>query len=177
MKSLGFGLVNMSICLDARKVLGLHKAWFGNCMIYNKVHSDGLEKHSMSQAARAIGEVVAKMDCEGIMELIEWLEQIESSTPPLMNSCDLICANLEEVVDIYSTEFIEKFRPFQVSYYVEPVFGIGQVLIFPAPPGDGPLGRVAMVTLPEDEVIKLCEDELLLQFSPTILMGMNKTHA
>ncbi|XP_041020612.1 protein ECERIFERUM 26 [Juglans microcarpa x Juglans regia] len=175
-KSLRNGLLNMSICLDARKVLGLHKAFFGNCMIYNKVHLDGLEEHKLSQAARAIGEVVAKMDSEGIMDLIEWLEQNESLTPPLMNSCDLICSNLE-VVDIHSSEFIEKLRPIQVSYYVEPVFGIGQVLIFPALPGEGPLGRVAMVTLPEDEVIKLCEDELLMQFSPTILMGVNRTHA
>ncbi|GLT60914.1 hypothetical protein SLA2020_336540 [Shorea laevis] len=178
-KGLTNGLVNMSICMDTRKALGLDRGFFGTCMVYNKVHSEGLKENDLSQAAGAIGEVVAKMDSEGVMDLIEWLEVEHneiSQSPPLMNNCDLICSSLE-AVDPYSMKFVEEFEPIRVSYYVEPVFGIGQVFIFPSPAGEGPFGRVVMVTLPEDEAVKLCEDELILQFSPTIVMGVNTNHA
>lgn len=174
-KGLRNGLVNMSICTDARKALGLDRGFFGSCMVYNKVDSEGLKEQELSQAAIAVGEVVAKMDVEGVMDLIEWLQHNDSQSPPLMNN-DLICSSLE-AVDPYSIKFVEEFEPVRVSYYVEPVFGIGQVFIFPAPAGEGPFGRVVMVTLPEDEAGKLCEDELILQFSPTILMGVNKNYA
>ncbi|KAB1204565.1 V-type proton ATPase subunit c'' [Morella rubra] len=54
-KGLGNGLVNMSICLDSRKVLGLDKGFFGNCTVYNKVHSAGTDEHRLPEA-RAIGK-------------------------------------------------------------------------------------------------------------------------
>jgi hypothetical protein len=174
-KGLRNGLLSMSICMDTRKALGLDRGFFGNCMVYNKVNSEDLKEHELSQAANAVGEVVAKMDSEGVMDLIEWLDHDDSQSPPLMNN-DLICASLE-AVDPYSIKFVEEFEPIRVSYYVEPVFGIGQVFIFPAPAGEGPFGRVVMVTLLEEEAVKLCEDELILQFSPTILMGVKKNYA
>ena len=160
----------MSICLDARKVLGLDCGFFGNCMIYNKVHATkNLEENKFQQAARAIGEVVAKMDIEGIMDLIEWFENNDINSPTMMNGHDLIFASLEGV-DPYLAVFQDCFKPLRVSYYIEPVLGEGQVLIFLAPPEEGPLSRVVMVTLKVEEAIKLCEDDLISQFSPTMLM-------
>ena len=61
----------MSVCLDIRRVLGLNKGFFGNCMVYNKVYEGFQENNNLSQAAKAIGKVVARMDSEGIMDLIE----------------------------------------------------------------------------------------------------------
>lgn len=169
-KGLRNRLVDMSICVDVRKVLGLDNGFFGSCVIYNKAHAEGiLRENNFPQAARAIRNVVAKMDNEGIMDLIEWFENNDINSPILMNDHDVICANLEDV-DPYLAEFQEGFKPIHVSYYIEPVLGEGQVLILPAPPGEGPLSRVVMVTLREEEAIKLCEDDLISQFSPTILM-------
>lgn len=166
------GLVNMSICLDVRRVLGLDKGFFGNCMIYNKVQTEIFqENYSLSQAARAVGEAVAKTDSEGIMDLIEWLQCNDNRLPPLMNGCDLVCASLE-AVDPHLAMFVDGVAPIRVSYYVEPSLGLGQVLILPPQPGEGPLSRVVMVTLPEDEVSRLCEDDLILRFSPTVLAGL-----
>lgn len=166
------GLVSMSICLDMRKQLGLDKGFFGNCMVYNKVHhaESLLDKSELSEAARAIGESVTRMNNEGIMDLIEWLEHHDYEFPPLMNGHDLICANLEDL-DPYATLFEEGFVPSRVSYYVEPVFGIGQILVLQSPPSEGPLSRMVTVTLPADELSKLCDDDLILRFNPTILMG------
>ncbi|KAI7988936.1 hypothetical protein LOK49_LG13G02517, partial [Camellia lanceoleosa] len=60
------------------------------------------------------------------------------------------------------------FNPICFSCYIEPEFGERKVLILPYPDG------VVMVTLPEDEVVKMCEDDLLLHFNPRILMGFRK---
>ncbi|KAL2318112.1 hypothetical protein Fmac_031988 [Flemingia macrophylla] len=166
-KGLGNGLVDMSICLDVRKVLGLDYGFFGNCMLYNKVHVEG---DKFSQAVNAIRDVVAKMDSEGIMDLIEWLENNDTSSRTMMNGHDLVCASLEWV-DPYLAVFQEWLKPIHVSQYVEPVLGEGQILILPGQQGEGPLSRVAMVTLTEEEAIKLCEDDVISQFSPSILMS------
>ncbi|KAK9273294.1 hypothetical protein L1049_018101 [Liquidambar formosana] len=145
-------------------------------MVYNKVHEEGFKENGLSDAARAIGEVVAKMDTEGIVDLIEWLECNDNQSCSPMNDCDLICASLEGV-DPYLALFEDGFEPIRVSYYIEPVFRGGQVFILRSPPCEGPLSRVVMVTLPEEEAVKLWEDGLIMRFSPTILMGVNKHHA
>ncbi|KAK7384729.1 hypothetical protein VNO78_30430 [Psophocarpus tetragonolobus] len=167
-KGLKNGLIDMSICLDMRKVLGLDLGFFGNCMVYNKVHVEG-NNCKFSQAVSAISNVVAKMDTEGVMDLIEWLENSDVSSPTLMNGHNLVCVS-SEGVNPYLDLFQDWFKPIHVSYYMEPVLGEGQVLILPGSPGEGPLSRVAMLTLKEEEAIKLCEDDLLSQFSTTILM-------
>ncbi|KAK7293638.1 hypothetical protein RJT34_16510 [Clitoria ternatea] len=169
-KGMRNGLVDMSICMDMRKVLDLDYGFFGNCMVYNKVQpKEDLAENKFPQAISAIRDVVDKMDNEGIMDLIEWFENNYINSPTMINGHDLVCASLEGV-DPYLAVFQDWLKPIHISYYIEPVLGEGQVLILPAPPGEGPLSRVAMVTLREEEAIKLCEDDLILQFSPTIMM-------
>ncbi|KAM7274540.1 hypothetical protein ACFE04_016406 [Oxalis oulophora] len=170
------GLIGMSICLDARKVLGLDKGFFGSCMVYNKVNllessSSNLDNNNkLAMASNAISKVMVKMDNEGIMDLIEWLEgNHKECAPPMMNgTSDLICVNLEGV-DSYKAVFEHRFDPIRVSYCIEPVSQFGQVLVLAVPNRDFLLSRVVMVTLPEDEMVKLCQDELILGFSPTKL--------
>ncbi|KAL6313077.1 hypothetical protein AAG906_006627 [Vitis piasezkii] len=138
------GLVNMSICLDMRKILGLDEGFFGNCMVYNAVH----------------GGISMDMKYQKLL----WLHE-DDRFSVLMGGCDhLICTNLEDV-EPYSAMFEEGYAPVRVSYHIEPVSTEGQVLILPAPPEEGPLSRVVMVTLPENEVVKLCKDVLVLSFS------------
>ncbi|KAF2287195.1 hypothetical protein GH714_039303 [Hevea brasiliensis] len=121
----------MCICLDMRNVLGLDKGFFGNCMVYNNVQADySGEDKLLSGATQAIEEVMAKMDIEGIMDLIEWLTSNDCKYPPLMNGCDLICGSLEEV-DPYLATFEDGYAPIRVSYHVEPSAGAGQVLVLP----------------------------------------------
>ncbi|KAM6547822.1 hypothetical protein CsatB_019498 [Cannabis sativa] len=175
-KGITNGLVNMSLCLDMRRVLNVDKRFFGNCMVYNQVNNpkDVVLENELLKATNAIRDVVMKMDNEGIMDLIEWLQHNENKDVPLMNGCDLVCANLD-VANPYLAVFGDMVEPIRVSYYVEPVIGLGQVLILPGPPKEGPLSRVVMVTLPEDELKKLRENDLLLSFSPSVLMGLNKS--
>lgn len=171
-KGMKNGLVDMSICLDVRKNLGLDEGFFGNSMLYNKVHLEenfNLDEDKFPQATKAIRNVVTKIGNEEIMGLIEWFENNDINSSAMMNCHDLVFTSLEDV-DPYLAMFQYKFKPIHVSYYIEPVFGEGHVLILPTSNDEGPLGRVVMVTLQEEEAIKLCEDEFILQFSPTILM-------
>lgn len=167
------GLVDMSICLDMRKMLGLEKGFFGNCMVCNKVvqRDDGSDENEVAKAAAFIEEAVAKMGRDDVMEVVEWLESEKCEKINPLNSSDLICVNLESV-DWYSAVFEDNATPLRVSCYVEPAVGTGRILILPAPEGDG--GRVVQVTVAEDEGEKLPEDALIKQFDPTILMRLNK---
>ncbi|KAL8113586.1 protein ECERIFERUM 26-like [Apium graveolens] len=171
------GLINMSICLDMRKVLGLDKAFFGNCMIYNRVdcaisppdHDESL----VLEAGLAIKNVAKKMDNEGIMDLVEWLELNNHQSPPMMSGHDFVCVNLENV-EAYNLVFDddEQNKPIRASYYVEPALGEGHLIILPSPESsEASLNRVVMVTLPGDEAVKLCQEALLMKFCPTILYG------
>jgi len=171
-KGMKNGLVDMSICLDVRKNLGLDEGFFGNSMLYNKVHLEekfNLDEDKFPLATKAIRNVVTKIGNEEIMDLIEWFENNDINSSAMMNGDDLVFTSLENV-DPYLAMFQDKFKPIHVSYYIEPVFGEGHVLILPTSNDEGPLGRVVMVTLQEEEAIKLCEDEFILQLSPTILM-------
>lgn len=172
------GLINMSICLDMRKVLGLDKGFFGNCMIYNRVDCSisplDHDELLVLEAGLAIKNVAKKMDNEGIMDLVEWLElNNHQSPPPVMSGHDFICVNLENV-EAYNLMFDhdEQNKPIRASYYVEPAVGEGQLIIFPSlESSEASLDRVVMVTLPGDETVKLCQEALVMKFCPTILYG------
>ncbi|KAM2222764.1 hypothetical protein ACFXTI_016875 [Malus domestica] len=88
-----------------------------------------------------------------------------------MNSCDFICSSLE-TVDLFSAILKNAIVPIHLLCYIEPVFGLGQVLILLEKPGDGELSRVVMVTLPRDEAVEMYEEDLILRLSPTILMNV-----
>ncbi|XXG56009.1 hypothetical protein AAC387_Pa03g3543 [Persea americana] len=171
-------LLDMSLCLDMRKVLGLSKAFFGNAMVFDKVSGDGLKERDLVEAAKVISDGVSKMGNEGVvMGLIEWLQSEKMSHEhnlPVLSGPGLVCANWEGLCP-YEAKFEVGVEPIRASYYLESVFGEGHLLILPAPKGEGPLGRAVMVTLPDDQALELCEDPLIHSYSPTILMGPKTT--
>ncbi|XP_058115331.1 protein ECERIFERUM 26-like [Magnolia sinica] len=168
-------LLNMSICLDMRNVLGLDKGFFGNVMVFNKVCGEGLNEVGLVRAARAIADVVGQMGNKEVMDLIEWLgsgsggEKLTHQLP-ILNGPDLVCVNWDSLA-VYAAMFEVRVPPIRVSYYFERVIGEGQILILSSPEGEGTLSRWAMVTLPEDQAVRLCGENLILRYSPTIMMG------
>ncbi|KAI6680130.1 hypothetical protein NL676_034011 [Syzygium grande] len=175
------GLVSMRLGLDVRKILGLEREFFGNCMVYNNSlrAGDNEEDNSLPGAAKAIGEMMAKLDKNGVMDLVEWLELSDDSRPEnarSLNFSELLFLNLEGI-EPHTAHFEDTHAPIHVSCYLEPSCEQGQVVILPSTPADGPMSRVAMVTLPEDELVKLLEDDLLKSLGPTVSMGVNKNRA
>lgn len=93
-KGLRNRLVDMSICLDMRKVLGLYCTFFAKYMVYYKVHLQ--ENYKFSK--KAINDIAAKIYTKGIMDLIEWLENNDVNSPTMMNDHDLVYDSLKSVV-------------------------------------------------------------------------------
>ncbi|KAL9233905.1 hypothetical protein vseg_008840 [Gypsophila vaccaria] len=166
------GLVDASICLNMRKVLGLDQGYFGNCMIYNKVDGNGVRVDDLISSTKAVQEAVESMKKDEILDLIEWLKNYDNdlSLTTVVGEDNLVFINLEDT-DPYSNMLMEDYGPIRVSYYSESVVGKEQVIILPSRPNEGQLSKVVMVTLPSNEVIKLCDDTFLARFSPVIIMG------
>ncbi|KAK9682588.1 hypothetical protein RND81_10G083800 [Saponaria officinalis] len=171
-KEVRHGLVDMSICLNVRKVLGLNQGYFGNCMIYNKVDGDGVRMDDLVSSTRAVETAVENMTKDEIFGLIEWLDNYDNdlSPQPVVSSDNLVFINLEDT-DPYSSTIIEGYGPIRVSYYIESIVGKEKVLILPSRPNEGQLSRVVMVTLSSDQALKLCDDNYLARFSPVVIMG------
>ncbi|MQL91381.1 hypothetical protein Taro_023992 [Colocasia esculenta] len=173
------GLVDISVCVDARGALGLSKSFFGNALAFNGVPGGGVEEGRLDMAAKAVADAMTHLDKPGVMGLIEWLEAAheETSGPTKMTLCGprLLFANWEDLGPYVAT-FEPGIRPIRVSYYLEPVVGEGQVLVLPLARGHaGSVGRVVMVTLPDEQLDVLCGDVLILGYEPEMLMGPNKT--
>ncbi|KAL0726486.1 hypothetical protein Bca4012_022579 [Brassica carinata] len=171
-------LIDMSLCLDVRKILRLDQSYFGNCMVYHKVHyskpvttKDRLLL--LSYVVQEIHNVTKGLDYDTVMDLVEWLSS--NNNNPISNGSDLVCTNLENMGNSRPMMFEEDLILSHVSCYVEgPVAGGGQVIVLPSPSGEGPMSRVVMVTLPQREMVKVVEDELLQSFSPVLLMETTK---
>ncbi|XP_031373805.1 protein ECERIFERUM 26-like [Punica granatum] len=166
------GLVGLTMGLDIRKLLGLDDGFFGNCMVYSQIQPNS-EENCLLAAAMAIREEKAKFEKEKVMDLIEWLEDNDGSKPTQQTlACsDLLCLNLESIDPRWAI-FEDGSSPIQTSLYIEPTCDRGQFLVLPSPSEDGPLSRTVMIKLPRDEADKLLEDDLILQFAPTVLMGV-----
>ncbi|KAI4376924.1 hypothetical protein MLD38_014628 [Melastoma candidum] len=68
-------LVGMTLGHDVRKILGLDKGFFGNCVVYNNAQleiTDGGEI-GVGKAARAIKDAMSQFDRLNVLELIDWV--------------------------------------------------------------------------------------------------------
>ncbi|XP_074280492.1 protein ECERIFERUM 26-like [Silene latifolia] len=170
-KGMRHGLIDMSICSNMRKILGLDQGFFGNCMIYNKVYGNGTRVDDLMSSIKAIKDAIENVNKDDILELIEWLEHYnrDHSSSFVVDGDKLEFINLEDM-DPYSNIFTQGYEPIRVSYYSESGVEKDKVLILPWRPNEGQLSKIVMITLPSDEVIKLCEDQHLTRYSPLILM-------
>jgi len=168
-------LMDMSLCLDVRKLLRLDQSYFGNCMVYHKVpYSKPVKTKDklLFHAVQEIESITKRLDYDTVMDLIEWLS---SNNGAISNGSDLVCTNLENMSHSRPMMFEEDLALSHVSCYVEgPVAGGGQVIVLPSPPGKEPMSRVVMVSLPQRVMVKVIEDELLLSFSPVVIMEDTK---
>ncbi|KAK9140026.1 hypothetical protein Scep_009707 [Stephania cephalantha] len=166
---------SISICIDIKKRMyaPLPHGFFGNALHFSRVSCNLTEMHEgvLDHLTAQIHDHLSNLDEEEFWSAIEWLESKKSAEgqlpPPFtMYGPELTFANLEHV-QAYAA-MLGNSKPVHVSYHVGGVNGEGLVLVLPSPE-DG-LGRTVMVTLPEGEATKLCEDQAILQLEPTILL-------
>ncbi|XP_010525926.1 PREDICTED: protein ECERIFERUM 26-like [Tarenaya hassleriana] len=170
-------LMGMSLCLDVRMTLNVNENFFGNCMVYHKLQNTKRSSVTttgdiLSHAIEEIRRTTKEIDYDSVMDLIEWL-RIKDHIDPIRNGSDMVCTNLENLMDLGHTRFEEEMTLKHVSCYVEgPAVGGGRVTVLPPlSTGEGPMSRVAMITLPRTLIAKVLSDELLQTFHPIVLMG------
>lgn len=173
------GLVDMTVCMDARKALNLSRSFFGNAMVFAGVRGGEIGGSKLEVAAKAIADATKAIDYEGVAGLMEWLDSRtsgEGTGGPALRLCGqrLVCANWEGLSPHLAT-FEQGLGPIHVSYYLEPVTGEGHILVLPQPREES-LGRVVAVTLPEAQLERLREDGHILRYQPKTLMSPSRAN-
>ncbi|KAK1259790.1 hypothetical protein QJS04_geneDACA005564 [Acorus gramineus] len=167
------GPEEMLVCVDSRDPLGLHRGFFGNAMVFSPARCNG--PMTVEAASKAVHEAAGRVGREAVVDLVEWLTSNGCDPgcgPPVFYGPGLVCADWAGL-GWYGAVFEAGKRPARVSCYIGPVIGEGQILILPSPErGDVSMGRVVMVTLPKNQASRLCEEPLLLSYSPTLIMGV-----
>ncbi|KAL2942544.1 Protein ECERIFERUM 2 [Bienertia sinuspersici] len=180
---------SISICMDMRKRLHapLPYGYFGNALHFSKltVNADKMESGDLGQVAELVHYHVAGLKEEEFWCAIDWLKSRKDDQgkflPPFrMYGPDLTCVNMENMITpigthvtasqplMYGVEFVKDQKPAHVSYHVENSEGEGLILVMPSP--EEGLARRVTVTLPEAEMEKLLQNEVILSLDPTMLL-------
>ncbi|GFY95073.1 hypothetical protein Acr_10g0004580 [Actinidia rufa] len=158
----------LSICIDFRRRMNppLPLGYFGNALHFSQLSLDALDGDILGHVAATRGQSMPHFRMYGP---------------------ELTCVSLEHTIDVlggengnngtcqslmYEVMFKKDERPVHVSCHVGNVEGEGLITILPS--SEGGLGRTVMVTLPEEEIDKLCEDEAILGLEPAMIMNGRK---
>lgn len=181
----------ISICTDFRKLLKdnpLPLGYYGNALHFSRL-SLGVDEINGCDLGYVVEEVhrhVSSIDEEEIRSAINWLESRKekgSKYGPAfrMYGPELTCVSMEHMIVqngpnrsivgplMYDTAFSKDAKPIHVSYHVGNVEGEGLIMVMPS--SEEGLARVVKVTLPENELAELCEDQAILGLQPTMLLG------
>ncbi|XP_062084496.1 protein ECERIFERUM 2-like [Humulus lupulus] len=183
---------SISICTDFRKLLkktSLHFGYYGNALHFSML-SLGVGELNGYDVGHVVGELhrhVASVDDDEIRSAVDWLESRKGEEDARygpafrMYGPELTCVNMDHMADsygpngrvvgplMYDTAFVEGTDPVHVSYHVGNVEGEGLIVVMPS--SEEGLARVVTVTLPENELAELCEDQALLGLKPIMLLS------
>ncbi|KAM7273329.1 hypothetical protein ACFE04_027993 [Oxalis oulophora] len=166
---------SLSICLDFRRLLQdpLPYCYFGNALHFSKLSIDE-EELSFTKLASVVGFVhhhVSGIKEEEILSAIDWFESQKSESgkygPPFrMYGPELTCVSMEHDQSfMYGAVFEDDVKPAHVSYRIGNLEGEGLIMVMPS--SEGGFARTVTVTLPEEEIAKLCNDQAIMQLEPT----------
>ncbi|KAK9716213.1 hypothetical protein RND81_06G218700 [Saponaria officinalis] len=173
-------------CIDMRKRLSapFPYGYFGNAMYFSDltVANKDIDSNDVAHVTEQVHRHVAGVKEEEFMSAIGWLES-RCAPPFKMHGPELTCVNLEHLIAptgvnvieserqplMYMASFDKDQKPAHVSYQVTNAEGEGLILVMPSP--EGLLARRVSVTLPEDEIRTLLEDDVILCLKPTLLLS------
>ncbi|XP_059649354.1 protein ECERIFERUM 26-like [Cornus florida] len=166
--------------------------FFGNAVHFSLLTLDAetLGRGVLGQVTEIVHRHVVGLEEEEFRSVIDWLESRKGETgeypPPFkMYGPELTCINTEHMIIpseleeenayrslLYEAKFEAHEKPVHVSYHVGNVEGEGLIVVLPSP--EEGLARTVMVTLPEDQIATLCEDQAILALEPTMLLDGRK---
>ncbi|GAB4855401.1 hypothetical protein Ancab_024024 [Ancistrocladus abbreviatus] len=181
---------SLSICIDFRKHLHvpLPYGYFGNALHFSQLTVDVevLEDGDLDYLVELLHSHVSGLEEEEFLSAVDWLnstkdEKGKFAPPNRMYGPELTCTNMEHMIApggpagstsqpfMYMAMFEKDVKPEHVSYRIGNAEGEGSILVMPSP--EEGLARRVLVTLPEEQMIKLRKDQVMLSIKPTLLLG------
>ncbi|GAB4835997.1 hypothetical protein Ancab_000915 [Ancistrocladus abbreviatus] len=180
---------SLSVCIDFRKRMHapLPYGYFGNALHFSQLTVDTkeLEGSDLDRLVELVQSHVSGLEEEELWSAIDWLHSTKDEkgkfAPPFrMYGPELTCVNMEHMIApigtgstsrplMYMAMFEKDVKPDHVSYRMGNVEGEGLILVMPSP--EEGLARRVMVTLPKEQMTRLCEDQVMLGLKPTLLLS------
>ncbi|XP_027107393.1 protein ECERIFERUM 2-like [Coffea arabica] len=174
---------SLSMCIDLRKRErdSIPYGYFGNALHFSKlsVNAEELQSDRLAYIAGLVHQHVGSIRDEEFWANVAWLESHKKEggqyPPPFqLFGCELTCLSMENTISsegsfTYAAMFKQNEKPIHVSYHIGNVGGEGLILVMPSP--EEGLARIVMVTLPEEQIVKLCEDQTILGLQPSMLLN------
>lgn len=182
---------SLSICIDIRNSFqssNSQRYYFGNALHISQltINPKEMEHWELGHIVELVHSHLERVgeEEEEIWSTMEWLESRKEkggkyAAPFKMYGPELSCVSMEHMVMMkgndkeslsYATKFVKDSKPVHVSYNVGNADGEGLIIVMPS--NEGGVARNVMVMLPSiTEVAQLCEDQAILTFNPTMILG------
>ncbi|KAK2996938.1 hypothetical protein RJ639_026560 [Escallonia herrerae] len=178
---------SLSICLDVRKPVHgpIPYGYFGNALHFSLLSLDAelLDTAGLGHVAGEVHRHVADLHGEELLSGINWFESRKGeigqyAQPFRMYGPELTCISMEHMItpkgstcelSMYEAAFEKGEKPVHVTYRVGNVEGEGLITVMPSP--EAGLARTVTVTLPEEQLAELCEDQAIMDLQPTMLLS------
>lgn len=139
--------------------------------------------NGLVEAVECVHHHVNGIKKDDIYSMIDWVENAREGLNGVypkavqMYGPELTSVNLEHLINpkdevgslVYEAKFRNNEKPMHVSYHVGKAEGAGLIVV--APSLEGGLARTVTVTLPEVELVKLCEDPVIMEMVPTMVVS------
>ncbi|KAJ6883764.1 protein ECERIFERUM 26-like isoform X1 [Populus alba x Populus x berolinensis] len=174
---------SLSICLDFRRLVQppIPLGYFGNALHFSLLTLDEEEMDygKLGHVVELVHRHVSDVGEEEVWSVVDWFESQKEeggkyAQPFTMYGPELTCVSMEHMILghkslMFSASFKSDEKPVHVACHVGNVRGEGLIVVLPSV--EEGLARTVMVTLPEEEMPKLCEDQAIQCLQPTLLIG------
>ncbi|KAF7817842.1 protein ECERIFERUM 26-like [Senna tora] len=176
---------SLSICIDSRKLFNSPLPTSpANAFHFSLLSVDvrDMESSQVGDIAALVHNHLEAIKEDQILSTLDWLESQRQlgggkyREPSQMYGPYLTCVCLDgngrerelESSLIYGAMFEEGEKAVHVSCHVGNVEGEGLLIVMPSP--EGGLARTVTLTLPQNQLALLCQDEAILNLQPTMLL-------
>ncbi|KAF9670090.1 hypothetical protein SADUNF_Sadunf13G0032400 [Salix dunnii] len=175
---------SLSICLDFRRIVQppISLGYFGNALHFSLLTLNEEEMDDVGKLGHVVELVHRHISDVGegeVWSAVDWLESQKEEggkyAPPFrMYGPELTCVSMEHMIIghgslMFPASFKSGEKPVHVACHVGNVRGEGLIVVLPS--AEEGLARTVMVTLPEEEMPELCEDQAIQCLQPTMVIS------
>lgn len=174
---------SLSVCLDFRRLVQppIPLGYFGNALHFSMLtlNEEEMDYGKLGHVVELVHRHVSGVGTEEVWHAVDWLESQKEEggkhAPPFrMYGPELTCVSMEHMIignkSLMSLpSFKSDEKPVHVACHFGNVVGEGLIVVLPSVEED--LARTVIVTLPEEEMPQLCEDQAIQRLQPTMLFS------